>query len=155
MIGNEEEQLGDEEEESSGSEDAPEGGQLPPEFLADIVDRLAGTLGQNEGLAGQFVQTYMMTVGGATSVGKTQTRGPNPAIGIRTENPNKDKGAGKSKGGGLGEEGARGEVAGERATGCRSSNKGYVEWKIEVLVIRSCPTAPNIKEACLIKASKV
>ena len=47
VIGNEEEELGDEEEESSGSEDAPEGGQLPPEFLAGIVDRLARTLGQN------------------------------------------------------------------------------------------------------------
>ena len=47
MINNEREELEEEEEEASESEDAPEGGQLPPEFLAGIVDRLARTLGQN------------------------------------------------------------------------------------------------------------
>ena len=58
-----------------------------------------------------------------------------------------------SKGGGLGEEGSRADVAAEKATGSRSSDRGYVEWKIEVLVIRSCPMTPNIKQACLVKAS--
>ena len=50
--GEEEEEV---EEAGSKSEEAPEGGQLPPDFLSDIVDRLASRLGENLRFDRQFV----------------------------------------------------------------------------------------------------
>ena len=47
-----------------------------------------------------------------------------------------------------------GDVAAEKASVSRSADEGYVEWKIYVLVIRSCSMTPNMKQACLVKASR-
>ena len=66
-------------------DDEDEGG---PWSASMALSQLTGLDGPTQ--AGQLVQTYMMTVGGAAGVGKAQTGGASRATSIITGNPNKD-----------------------------------------------------------------
>ena len=116
-------------------------------------------LSQHEGLdgplqAGQFVQSYGVALVGGAEKGKVPTGAASRAVSLSVGKTNKEKGEGSSRGGRAGEEESRGEVAVEKASASKGADEGYVEWKIEVLIVRGCPKAPSIKQACLVKASR-
>ena len=72
VIGEEEEEVEEEEEDPPEEEEAPEGGQLPPDFLAEIVNRLTGALRQNLRLDEEFLNKMQTTLEKVRTDGRSE-----------------------------------------------------------------------------------